>query len=150
MQLCQSSLSLQVDLPWLFLFHRSVMSNSFHPTDCSNASSPVLPHLLELLKLMSIESVMPSYCLVLCHPLLLLPSIFPSIRVFSSKWALHIRWLKYWNFIFNISPSSEYLEFISFRIGWLDWFHFLAVQGTLKSLRLAFFMSQHNEASVKT
>ena len=84
-----------------------------------------------LLKLMSIKSVTPSNHLTLCHCLLLLPSIFPYIRVFSSELALHIRWLKYWNFIFNISPSSEYLEFISFRT---DWFDLLAVQGTLKTL----------------
>ena len=85
-----------------------------------------------LLKLMSIELVMPSNHLVLCRPLLLLPSIFPSIRVFSSEWVLHIRWQPmYWSFIFSISPSNEYSGLISFRI---DWFDFLAVQGTLKSL----------------
>ena len=78
---------------------------------------------------MSIESVMPSNRLVLCHPLLL-PSIFPSIRVFSNEWALLIRWLKYWSFSFSISPSNEYSEMVSFRIDWFD----LAVQGTLKSL----------------
>ena len=83
------------------------------------------------LKLMSIESVMPSIHLILCHPLLLLPSIFPSIRVFSSDSALHIRWPKYWSFSFNISPSNEYSGLISFRMDWLD---FLVVQGTLKSL----------------
>ena len=84
---------------------------------------------LSLLKLMSIESMMPSNHLILSCPLLLLPSIFPSSRVFSSELALHIRWLKYWSF--SISPSSEYSELISFRI---DWFDLLAVQGTLKSL----------------
>ena len=84
-----------------------------------------------LLKLMSIESVMPSNHLILCHPLLLLPSIFPSIRVFSNESALHIRWSKYWSFSFSISPSNEYLGLISFRMDWLD---LLAVQGTLKSL----------------
>ena len=84
-----------------------------------------------LLKLMSIESVMPCNHLVLCRPLLLQPSIFPSIRVFSNKSALHIRWPKYWSFSFSISPSSEYSGLISFRI---DWFDLLAVQGTLKSL----------------
>ena len=83
-----------------------------------------------LLKLMSIESVMPSNHLILCHPLLLLPSIFPSIRVFSSESVFHIRWPKYWIFSFNISPSNEYSGLISFRMDWLD----LAVQGTLKSL----------------
>ena len=80
---------------------------------------------------MSIESVMPSNHLILCHPLLLLPSIFPSIRVFSNESALRIRWPKYWNFSFNISPCNEHPGLISFRMGWLD---FLAVQGTLKSL----------------
>ena len=83
------------------------------------------------LKLMSIESVMPSNHLILCHPLLLLPSIFPSIRVFSNEPVLCIRWSKYWSFSFIISPSNKYSELISFRIGW---FNFLAVQGTLKSL----------------
>ena len=73
-----------------------------------------------LLKLMSIESVMPSNHLILCHPLLLLPSIFPSIRVFSNKSVLHIRWPKYWSFSFSICPSSEYSGLISFRIDWLD------------------------------
>ena len=84
-----------------------------------------------LLKLMSIESVMPSNHLNLCHPLLLLPSIFPSIRVFSKESALHIRWPKYWRFSFSISPSNEYSGLISFRI---DWFNLLAVQGTLNKL----------------
>ena len=104
-----------------------------------------------LLKLMSIESVMPSNHLILCHPLLLLPSIFPSNRVFSNESVLHIRWPKYWSFSFNISPSNEYSGLISFRSEWLD---LLAVQGTLKSLlqhhsseasilwRSAFFMVQ--------
>ena len=82
-------------------------------------------------KLMSIESVMQSNHLILGHPLLLPPSIFPSIRVFSNESALHIRWPKYWSFSFNISPSSEYSRLISFRMDWLD---LLAVQGTLKSL----------------
>ena len=104
-----------------------------------------------LLRLMSIESVMPSNHLILCCPLLLLPSIFPSIRVFFSESALHIRWPKYWSFSFSISPSSDYSGFISFRMDWVD---LLAVQGTLKSLLqhhsvkasilqcLAFFMVQ--------
>ena len=92
---------------------------------------PILHHLLELAQLMSIESVRPSNYLILCHPLLLLPSIFPSIRVFSSELTLHIRWPKYWNFSFNISPSNEYSGFISFRIEWLD---LLKVQRTFKSL----------------
>ena len=84
-----------------------------------------------LLRLMSIESVMPSNHLILCRPLLLLPSIFPSIRVFSNESALRIRWPKYRSFMFNISPSNEYSGLISFRMDWLD---VLAVQGTLKSL----------------
>ena len=88
-----------------------------------------------LLKLMSIKSVMPSNHLILCHPLLLLPSIFPSIRVFSSESVLCIRWPKYWSFSFSISPFNEYS--VSFRI---DWFDLLAVQGTLKSLL------QHNSS----
>jgi len=80
---------------------------------------------------MSIESVMPCNHLILCHPLLLLPSIFPSIRIFSSESALRIRWPKYWSFTFNISPSKEHPGLISFRMDWLD---LLAVQETLKSL----------------
>ena len=84
-----------------------------------------------LLKLMSIESVIPSNHLILCHPLLLLPSIFLSIRVFSNESALGIRWPKYWRFSFSISPSNDYSGLISFRT---DWFDLLAVQGTLKSL----------------
>ena len=84
-----------------------------------------------LLRLMSIESVMPSNHLILCHPLLFLPSIFPSIRVFSSELALHIRWPKYGNFSFSISPYNEYSGLISIRIHWFD---LLAVQRTLKSL----------------
>ena len=83
-----------------------------------------------LLKLMSIESVMPSNHLILCRPLLL-PSIFPSIRVFSRDLALHIRWPKYWSFSFSVSPSSEYSGLISFRVTWFDLF---AIQGILKSL----------------
>ena len=84
-----------------------------------------------LLKLVSIESVMPSNQFMLCCPLLLLPSIFPSIRVFSKESFLHIKWPKYWSFIFIISPSNEYSGLISFK---MDWFYLFAVQGTLKSL----------------
>ena len=84
-----------------------------------------------LLKFMPIESLMPSNHFILCRPLLLLPSIFPSIRVFSNESALRIRWTKYWSSSFNISPSSDYSGLISFRMDWLD---LLAVQGTLKSL----------------
>ena len=86
---------------------------------------------LSLPKLMSIESVMPYNHLILQHPLLLMPSISPSIRVFSNESALHIRWPKYWSFSFNISPSDQHPGLISFRMDWLDLF---AVQGTLKSL----------------
>ena len=104
-------------------------------------SESLLPHGLQharpitksrnLLKLMSIETVMPSEHLILCHSLLLPPSIFPSFRVFSNKSVLCIRWPKFWNFSFSISPSNEYSGLISFRVDWLD---LLAVQGTLKSL----------------
>ena len=86
-----------------------------------------------LLKRMSIESVMPSNHLILCLPVIFLPSIFPSIRVFSSESVLHIQWPKYWSFSFSISPANEYSGLISFRMDWLD---LLAVQGTLKSLLL--------------
>ena len=97
------------------------------PMDCSTPGFPVLPFISRSLpKLMSIESVMPSNHLILCRPLLLLPSIFPSIRVFSNESALRIRWLKYWSFSFSISPSNEYSGLISFRI---DWFDPLAVWG---------------------
>ena len=93
-----------------------------------------------LLKLMSFESVMPSNHLILCHPLLLPPSIFPSIRVFSNESVLHIRWPKYWSFSFSISPSSEYSGLISFR---MDWFDILAIRGTLKSSPTPQFKSIH-------
>ena len=101
-----------------------------NPTDCSPPGFPVLHQLLKLAQLMSIESVMPFNHLILCHPLLPLPSIFPSIRVFSSESAFHIRWPKYWSFSYIISPSSKYSGLISFGIGWFD----LAVKGTTKSL----------------
>ena len=99
--------------------------------DCSTPGLPVHYQLLEFTKLMSIESLMPSNHLILCRPLLLLPSIFPRIRVFSNESVLHIKLPKYWSFSFNISPSNEYSGLISFRI---DKFDFLAVQETLKSL----------------
>ena len=101
------------------------------PMDCSTPGLPVHHQLLSLLKLMSIESVMPSNHLILCRPLLLWPSIPPSIRVFSKESVPCIRWPKYWSFSFSISPSNEYSGLISFRMDWLD---LLAVQGTLKSL----------------
>ena len=99
--------------------------------DCSTPNSLSFTISRSLLKFMSIELVMPSKHLSLCHPFLLPPSIFPSIRVFSNESVLHIRWPKYWSLNFNISPSYEYSELISFR---MDWFDLLAVQGTLKSL----------------
>ena len=95
-------------------------STLYDPLDCSTPGVPVHHQLRSLLKLMSIEPVMPSDHLVLCRPLLLLPSIFPSIRVFSSASVLHIRWPKYWSFSFSISPSNEYSGLISFRIDCLD------------------------------
>ena len=101
------------------------------PMDCSTPGLPIHPQLLELIKLMSTESVMSSNHLILCHPLLFLLSTFPSIRVFSKVSLLHIRWPKYWSFSFSISPSNEYSGLISFRMDWLD---LLAAQGTLKSL----------------
>ena len=119
-------------------------------TAASQASLPITNY-WSLLKLMSIKSVMRSNNLILCHPLFLLPSIFPSIRVFSSESVLHIKWPKYWSFSFSISPSNKYSGLISFMIDWLD---LLAVQGTLRSLlqhhslkasilwRLAFFTVQ--------
>ena len=102
-------------IPWIATHHASL--------SITNSRS--------LLKLMSIESVMPSNHLILCRLLLLLPSIFPSIRVFSNESVLCIRWPKYWSFRFNISPSNEYSGLISFR---MDWWDLLAVQGTLRSL----------------
>ena len=99
--------------------------------DCTCQASVSITNSWSLLKLMSIELVVPSNHLILCHPLLLLPSILPSISVFSNESALCIMWPKYWNFSFSISPSNEYSGPISFRIDWLD---LLAVQGTLKNL----------------
>ena len=111
------------------------------PTDCSTPGFPVLHHLPELAETHPFKSVMPSNHLILRRSLLLLPSVFPSIRVFSDELALCVRWLKYWSFSFSISPSNEYSELISFRA---DWFDLLAVQGTLKRL-----LHYHNsEASV--
>ena len=100
--------------------------------DCSTPGFLSITNSWSLLKLMSIMLVMPSnHLIILCHPLLLLPSVFPSIKVFSNESVLHIRWPKYWSLSITISPSSEYSGFISSRINWFD---FLAVQGTLKSL----------------
>ena len=101
------------------------------PWTATQQASVSITNTWSLLKLTSIESVMPSNHPILCCPLLLPPSVFPSIRVFFNESVLHIRWPKYWSFSFSISPSNEYLGLISFRINWLD---LLAVQGTLKSL----------------
>ena len=121
------------------------------PRTAAHQASLSITQSQSLLKLMSTELVMPSNHLILCHPLLLLPSAFPSIRVFSSELAIHIRWPKCWSFSFSISPSNEYSGLISFS---MDWLEFLAVQGNLKSLlqhhsskasilwRSAFFMVQ--------
>ena len=102
-----------------------------NPIDCSTPDFPVLHCLWSLLKPMSVELVMPFNHLILCHPLLHLPSIFPSIKVFSNESTLCMRWLKYWSFSFSIIPSKEIPGLISFRMDWLD---LLVVQGTLKSL----------------
>ena len=122
---CQSGLHLQPSVH----FSRSVTSNSLAPWTAARQASLSITNSWNLLKLMSIESVMPSNHLILCHPLLLLPSIFPSIRVFSNKSVFCTKWPKYWSF--SLSPSNEHSGLISFRI---DWFDLLAVQGTLKSL----------------
>ena len=117
---------------WGFVVVQSPRCSQLFSTPWTAAHQPSLSFTISqsVLKFMSIESEVPSNHLILCHPLLLLPSIFPNIRVFSSESVLCIRWPKYWSF-FSISPSNEYLGFISFRI---LWFALLAVQGTLKSL----------------
>ena len=112
------------------MLSRSVVFDSLTPWTAARQASLSITNSQSLLKLMSIDSVMPSNHLILCRPLLL-PSVFPSIRVFSNESVLHIRWPKYRSFSFNISPSNEYSGLISFRMDWLD---LLAVQGTLKSL----------------
>ena len=110
-------------------FSQSVVSDSWQPWTAARQTSLSITNPQSILKLMSITSVMPSNHLILCRPLLLLPSIFPSIRVFSNESVVHIRWPKYWSF--SISPSNEYLGLISFRIVWFD---LLAVQGTHRNL----------------
>ena len=112
-------------------FSCSVVSNSVIPWTAAHQASLSITNSGSLPKPMSIESVMPSNHLILCRPLLLLPSVFPSIRVFCNESALRIKWPKYWSFSFNISPSNEHPGLISFMMEWLD---LLAVQGTLKSL----------------
>ena len=109
-------------------FSHSIMSDS---VTIAHQASLSITNSQSLLKLMSIESVMPSSHLILCCPFFLLPSVFPSIRVFSNESVVHIRWPKYWSFTFSTSPSNEHPGLISFRMDWLD---LLAVQGTLKSL----------------
>ena len=116
------------------LYYCSVAQSSLtlcNPKKCSMLGFPVFTRLLEFAEIHVHESVMPSNHLILCHPLLLLPLIVPSIRIFSNESTLCIRWSKYWSFSFSISPSNEYSGLISFRI---DWFDLLAIQGTLKSL----------------
>ena len=115
----------------VYQFSRSVVSDSATPWTAACQASLFITNSRSLLRLIPIELVMPSSHLILCHPLLLLPSIIPSIRVFSNESVLHIRWPKYWSFSFSISPSNEYSRLISFRMDWLD---LPAVQGTLKSL----------------
>ena len=130
------------------------MSNSLRPHGLQHTRLPCpSPNSQSLLKLMFIQSVMPSNHLILCHPFLLLPLIFPNIRVFSNGSTLHIRWPKYWSFSFSISPSNEYSGLISFRI---EWFDLLTVQESFKSLlqhhsskasilqHSAFFIVQHS------
>ena len=140
-------------------FSRSVLSDSETPWTVAQQASLSIINSWSLLKLMSIALVMPSNHLILCHPLLLLPSIFPSIRVFSNELVLHIRWPKDWSFSFSINPSNEYSGLISFRMDWLD---VLAVQGTLKTLlqyhgskasilwSLAFFIVQLSQPHMTT
>ena len=111
-------------------FSRSVVSDSATPWTAASQTSLTITNSWSVLKFMSIESVMPSNYLILCRPLLLPPSIFPSIRVFSKESVLCIRWPKYWSFSLSISPSNEYSGLIFFRMDWLD---LLVVQGTLKS-----------------
>ena len=134
-------------------FGCSVESNSLPPHGLQHARPSLsITNSRSLLKLMSIESVMPSSHLILCCPLLLRPSVFPSIRVFSNESVLCVKWPTYWNFSFSISPSNEYSGLISFRIDWLD---LLAVQGTLKSLlqhhsaKHQFFSSQLSRPSLR-
>ena len=127
----KSSLQMQVYTPPQSVQSLSPVSLFVIAWNAACQASLPITNSRSLLKLMSIESVMPSIHLILCRPLLLLPSIFPSIRVFSSEIVLGTRWPKYWSFSFSISPSNEYSGLISFRMDWLD---LPAVQGTLKSL----------------
>ena len=140
-------------------FSGSVVSDSATPWIAARQASLSITNSRSSLRLTSIRSVMPSSHLILCRPFLFLPSIFPSIRVFSNESALHMRWPKYWSFSYNISPSNEHPGLIFFRMDRLD---LLAVQGTLKSLlqhhsskasillRSAFFIVQHSQAYMIT
>ena len=121
----------EISLPSSVQFSYSVVSDSATPWTAARQASLSITNSWSLLKLMPVEPVMPSNHLILCHSLLLPPSIFPSIRVFSNESTLHMRWPNYWSFSFSISPSNEHPRPISFRMDWLD---LLAVQGTLKSL----------------
>ena len=132
--------SRQISFSFLVQFSHSVESDSATPWTAACQASLSNTNSWSLLRLMSTESTRPSNHLILCRPLLLPPSIFPSIRVFSNESVLHIRWPKYWSFSFKISPSNEYLGLISFRMDWLD---LLAVQGTLKSL-----LQHHNSKAL--
>ena len=123
--------SLGWDNPLELFSHSGVPDSLWPPCTAARQASLSFTISWSLLKLMSVESVMPSNHLILCYPLLLLPSIFPSIRVFSNESVLCIRWPKYWSFSFSISPSNEYSGLISLRI---DWFALLAVHGTLRGL----------------
>ena len=118
------------------------MSDSATSWTAARQASLSITNSQNLLKHMSIASVMPASHLILCHPLLLPPSIFPSIRVFSNESALHMRWPKYWSYRFNISPSNEHPRMISFRMNWLD---LLAIQGTLRS-----FLQHHSYKSINS
>ena len=119
------------------------MSDSATPWTAAHQASLSITNSQSLLQLMCIHSVMPSNHLMLCHPLLVLPPIFPNIEVFSSELALHITWPKYWSFSFSLSPPNEYSGLISFRI---DWFDPLAVQRTLKSQKVKWlFRKKNNE-----
>ena len=138
--LCSKSQITPVQFSSLKSSH-SVTSDSATPWTATRQASLSITSSWSLLKLVSIKSVMPSNHLILYHPLLLLPSIFPSIRVFTNESVLRIRWPKYWSFSFSISPSNEYLRLIFFRI---DGFDLLAVQGTLKSL----FQHHSSKASI--
>ena len=137
-------MKIMVNMYMLLFSSPSVMSDSLRPHGPQHTRLPCPSLFLCLLKHMSIESVMPSNYLILCRPLLLLPSIFPSIRAFSNEWALCIRWPEYWSFSFSISTSSEYSGLVSFRI---DWFDLLAIERTcdmILALKLSWWQVDMN------